>query len=145
MVPDIEQNTPHEVMRLILMGTELVLQSKLGDKWEHIYRVVLLPRFDAEYEICNWFTGTHPQSPYLNNMIAARAGPNGTRLTLFNARFNVRRASGQVERRMLQREAEFRDVLTTEFGIALSDSDLKAALAHVEQRGTKGPPHPFFA
>jgi N-hydroxyarylamine O-acetyltransferase len=77
------------------MGDELTLQSRLGDKWEHIYRVVFLPRFDAEYEICNWFTGTHPQSPYLNNLIAALPGPDATRLTLFNARFNVRRASGK--------------------------------------------------
>ncbi|MBA4100117.1 MAG: arylamine N-acetyltransferase [Rhodospirillum sp.] len=145
MVRDIAQTTPHEDMRLVAMGDELLLQSKLGNTWEHIYRVVQLPRVDAEYEMCNWFTGTHPQSPYLNNMIAARPGPNRTRLTLFNARFNVRHASGQVERRTLQGEAEYRDVLTKEFGIPLSDADLKTALAHIEQRGTKGPPHPFFA
>lgn len=64
-----------------------MVQSKLGDRWEHIYRVVLLPRFDAEYEICNWFTGTYPQSPDVNNLTAARPGPHRTRLTPFNARF----------------------------------------------------------
>jgi N-hydroxyarylamine O-acetyltransferase len=145
LAPQVEQDTPHETMRFVAMGEELTLQSKLGDQWEYIYRVVSLPRFDAEYEICNWFTGTHPQSPYINNLIAARPGPNKTRLTLFNARFNVRHASGQVERRTLQGEAEYRSVLTREFGIMLSDEDLRTALAHVEQRGTQGPPHPFFA
>lgn len=132
-------------MRFVPMGDELILQAKLGDQWEHIYRVVMLPRFDAEYEICNWFTGTHPQSPYLSNLIAARPGPGRTRLTLFNARFNVRHASGRVERRTLEGEGEYRSVLANEFGIKLSDEDLWTALAHVEQRGTKGPPHPFFA
>ena len=132
-------------MRFIAMGEELTLQSRLADRWEHIYRVVLLPRFDAEYEICNWFTGTHPESPYLNNLIAARPGPDRTRLTLFNGRFNVRHASGRVDRRMLDGEAEFRRVLEGDFGIALSDEELAMALANVEQRGTKGPPHPFFA
>ena len=83
-------------MRFITMGDELVLQSQLGNRWEHIYRVVFLPRVDAEYEICNWFTGSHPQSPYLNNLIAARPGPNRTRLTLFNSRYNVRFPSGEV-------------------------------------------------
>jgi N-hydroxyarylamine O-acetyltransferase len=141
----VEQETPHEVMRFIAMGDELTLQSRLGHKWEHIYRVVLLPRFNAEYEICNWFTGTHPQSPYLNNLIAALPGPEGTRLTLFNARFNVRYASGLVERRTLQNEAEYRTVLMEQFGVMLSDADLKAALANVEQRGERGAPHPFFA
>jgi N-hydroxyarylamine O-acetyltransferase len=143
--PFIEQDTPHETMRFIAMDGELTLQSKLADKWEHIYRVVLLPRFDAEYEICNWFTGTHPQSPYLNNMIATLPGPGGARLTLFNARFNVRHASGQAERRTLQTEAEYRTVLKDNFGISLSETDLSTALAHVEQRGTRGSPHPFFA
>jgi N-hydroxyarylamine O-acetyltransferase len=145
LLTDVEQDTPHEVMRFIAMGEELTLQCKLGDRWEHIYRVVPLPRFDAEYEICNWFTSTHPQSPYLNNLIAARPGPNKTRLTLFNARFNVRHASGKVERRILQDEADYRRILREEFGITLSDADLRAALAHVERRGTRGPPHPFFA
>jgi N-hydroxyarylamine O-acetyltransferase len=143
--PLIEQETPHETMRFIAMNGELILQSKLGDRWEHIYRVVSLPRFDAEYEICNWFTGTHPQSPYRNNMIAALPGPGGTRLTLFNARFNVRHPSGQVVRQTLQHELEYRNVLEKSFGIRLSDADLRTALAHVEQRGTRGPPHPFFA
>ena len=40
---DVEQGTPHEVMRFIAMGDELTLQSRLGDRWEHIYRVVFLP------------------------------------------------------------------------------------------------------
>jgi len=143
--PLIEQDTPHETMRFITMGEELTLQSRLGDRWEHIYRVVPLPRVDAEYEICNWFTGTHPQSPYLNNLIAARPGPDRTRLTLFNARFNVRHPSGRVERHTLQGEADFRRVLTEMFGLTLSDEDLRTALANVELRGTRGPPHPFFA
>jgi N-hydroxyarylamine O-acetyltransferase len=145
LVPLIEQETPHELMRFLAMGDELTLQCKLGDRWEHIYRVVSLPRVDAEYEIANWFTGTHPQSPYVNNMIAARPCPNRTRLTLFNGRFNVRHPSGQVDRRALESEEEFRNALTNDFGLRLSDDDLRTALAHVKQRGTRGPPHPFFA
>jgi N-hydroxyarylamine O-acetyltransferase len=106
---------------------------------------VSLPRVDAEYEIANWFTASHPQSPYLANLIAARPGAGRTRLTLFNARFNVRHASGVVERRILDGEADFRDVLTNAFGLALADAELRQALAHVAQRATSGPPHPFFA
>jgi len=142
---DEEQETPHEIMRFIAMGDELVLQSKLGSGWEHIYRVVFLPRVDAEYEICNWFTASHPQSPYLSNMIAARPGPNRTRLTLFNSRFNVRHPSGEVDRRMLKGRDEFREVLTNDFGLRFSEAELQTAVTHMEQRATAGPPHPFFA
>jgi N-hydroxyarylamine O-acetyltransferase len=72
-------------------------------------------------------------------------GPNGTRLTLFNARFNVRHASGQVERHTLESEDEYRAVLRDRFGVMLSADDLRTALANVERRGSPGPPHPFFA
>ena len=145
LAPGVEQETPHEIMRFIAMGDELVLQSKLGDIWEHIYRVVSLPRVDAEYEICNWFTASHPDSPYRANLIAARPGPNRTRLTLFNARLTVRHAGGAVERRTLASAAEYRAALAETFGLALSDADLARAIDTVERKGTRGPPHPFFA
>jgi N-hydroxyarylamine O-acetyltransferase len=143
--PDLEQDTPHEVMRFIRMGDELTLQSKLGDRWEHIYRVVLLPRVDAEYEICNWFTASHPDSPYRANLIAARPGPGKTRTTLFNARLNVRHANGEVERRTLSDAAEYRDVLAGTFGLKLTDDELARALKTVAEKGAHGAPHPFFA
>jgi N-hydroxyarylamine O-acetyltransferase len=145
LLVDEEQESPHEIMRFVAMGDELVLQSKLGNNWEHIYRVVLLPRIDAEYAICNWFTATHPKSPHLNNLIAARPGPNGTRLTLFNSRLSVRYPSGEVDRRIISGSEAFRDVLTKDFGIRLSDLDLQAAVTNMEQRGTSGAPHPSFA
>lgn len=143
--PLLEQATPHETMRFITMGDELTLQAQLGDKWEHIYRVVPHPRFDAEYEIANWYTASHPDSPYLSNIIAARPGPDRTRLTLFNARLNIRDDGGRVERRILDGESEYRDVLEKLFGVALTDDELRAALATAEERGTRGAPHPFFA
>src|SRR6185295_390672 len=102
------------------------------------------PRFDAEYEIANWYTGSHPGSPYLNNIIAARPGPERTRLTLFNARLNIRDDAGRVERRVLDGESEYREVLEKLFGVFLTDCELRAALAAVEERGTRGAPHPFF-
>ena len=145
LAPLAEQGTPHEVMRFLPMGEELTLQSWVGGGWAHIYRVVPLPRVDAEYEICNWFAASQPQSPYLNNMIAARPGPDGTRLTLFNARFIVRHLSGRADRRELKGESEFREVLENAFDIHLSRDELRTALANVETRGTRGPPHPFFA
>jgi N-hydroxyarylamine O-acetyltransferase len=143
LLRDVEQDTPHETMRFIAMGDELVLQSRLGDRWEHIYRVVSLPRLDAEYEICNWFTASHPDSPYRNNLIAARPGPNRTRVTMFNARLNVRHSTGEVERRQLRSAAEHRDVLAETFGIALSGAELQQALDTIDRKGTRGQPHSF--
>jgi N-hydroxyarylamine O-acetyltransferase len=145
MSADLEQDTPHELMRFIRMDDELTLQSRLGDRWAHIYRVVLLPRVDAEYEICNWYTASHPDSPYRRNLIAARPGRGRTRITLFNARLTVRHCNGEVERRNLADKDQYRDVLAKMFGLALSEDDLALALETVARKGTRGAPHPFFA
>jgi len=141
----IEQPTPHETMRFVAMGEELLLQAKLRDGWNHIYRVVPHPRFDAEYDIANWYTGTHPQSPYISNLIAASPGPGRTRLTLFNDRLTIRDSMGNAERQMLSSEADFRRALIDKFGVHLSETDLRNALARAADRGWRDGPHPFFA
>jgi N-hydroxyarylamine O-acetyltransferase len=143
--PHVEQETPHETMRFVDVGGELTLQSKLGDSWAHVYRVIPYPRYDGEYEITNWYTSTHPDAPYHSNMIAARPGPNRTRITLFNARVTVRHPDGRSERRKLDGNDQYRRVLHEEFGLNVSDEDLAMMLEVAEQRGAKGAPHPFFS
>jgi N-hydroxyarylamine O-acetyltransferase len=142
--PLVEQATPHETMRFLLMGEELVLQARLGDRWEHIYRVVPLPRVDAEYEIANWYTATHPASAFTNNLIAARPGVDGTRLTLFNDRLTIRHPTGAAERRSLQDTGDYRAVLADVFGLELSKAKVDAILDAIERKGARGSSHPFF-
>lgn len=141
----VEQETPHEPMRFIDVGGELTLQARLRDAWEHIYRVIPYPRYDGEYEITNWYTGTHPDAPYQSNIIAARPGPNRTRITLFNRRLTIRHATGEAERRILKDEVDFRSVLRGEFAIQMSDEEIAACIDVMERKGEKGAPHPFFA
>ena len=145
LVPQIEQETPHEVMRFIDIGGELTLQARLKHGWEHIYRVIPYPRYDGEYEITNWYTATHPETPYQGNVIVARPGPNRTRITMYNARVTVRDADGHAEKRWLATENEFCDVLRGEFGLNMSDQDIDQCVAVMKQKGTGDAPHPFFA
>jgi N-hydroxyarylamine O-acetyltransferase len=141
----IEQATPHERMRFIDVGGELTLQSKLRDMWEHIYRVIPYPRYDGEYEITNWYTGTHPDAPYQSNIIVARPGPDRTRITMFNRRVTVRHGTGDADRRHLNDEVEFRSVLRGEFGLNMTDEEIRICIDVMEQKGEQGAPHPFFA
>jgi N-hydroxyarylamine O-acetyltransferase len=141
----IVQETPHEPMRFIDVGGELTLQARLRNDWEHIYRVIPYPRYDGEYEITNWYTGTHPDAPYQSNIIAARPGPDRTRITMFNRRVTVRHASGEADRRHLEDEAQFRTVLRDEFGLNMTDDEIRTCIDVMERKGEKGAPHPFFA
>lgn len=47
-------------MRLLPVGTELVLQTKLGNTWDNLWRLCSHPVVDADYDVANWFTATHP-------------------------------------------------------------------------------------
>lgn len=141
----VAQDTPHEPMRFIDVEGELTLQAKLRDVWEHIYRVIPYPRYDGEYEITNWYTGTHPDAPYQSNIIAARPGPDRSRVTLFNRRLTVRKANGEAERRLLHDEMEFGSVLRNDFGLAMTDDEIRGCIDVMERKGEKGAPHPFFA
>jgi N-hydroxyarylamine O-acetyltransferase len=145
LAPQTEQQTPHEVMRFIDVGGELTLQARLKHGWQHIYRVIPYPRYDGEYEITNWYTGTHPETPYQGNIIVAKPGPNRTRITMYNARVTVRDADGQAKKRWLATEIEFRDVLRGEFGLNMSDEDIDRCVAVMKAKGTGDAPHPFFA
>lgn len=143
--PQIEQETPHELMRFIDVGGDLTLQARLKHGWQHIYRVIPYPRYDGEYEITNWYTGTHPETPYQGNIIVAKPGPNRTRITMYNARVTVRDADGHAEKRWLAADSEFRSVLQAEFGLDMSDEDIDRCVAVMKAKGTGDTPHPFFA
>jgi len=145
LAPQIEQDTPHEVMRFIDVGGELTLQAQLKHGWEHIYRVIPYPRYDGEYEITNWYTATDPDTPYQGNIIVAKPGPNGRRITMYNARVTVRDAEGRAEKRWLATEREFKDVLRGEFGLNISDQQIDECVAVMKAKGTGDAPHPFFA
>ena len=145
LAPKVEQETPHELMRFVDVDGELTLQAQLKDDWHHIYRVIPYPRYDAEYEITNWYTATHPETPYQGNIIAAKPGPKGSRTTMYNARVTIRDADGRAEKRWLADETEFNDVLRGEFGLNMSDQDIEDCVAVMKSRGTGDAPHPFFA
>jgi N-hydroxyarylamine O-acetyltransferase len=145
LTPQIEQETPHEIMRFIDVGGELTLQAQFKRGWQHIYRVIPYPRYDAEYEITNWYTATHPDTPYPGNIIVALPGPNRSRITMYNARVTVRDAEGNAEKRWLATDREFRDVLRGEFKLNMSDQDIDECVAVMKAKGTGDAPHPFFA
>ena len=143
--PLVEQETPHEVMRFIDVGGELTLQARFKRGWEHIYRLIPYPRYDGEYEITNWYTATHPETPYQGNIIVAKPGPNRTRVTMYNARVTVRDADGRADKRWLANDCEYHDMLRGEFGLNMTDQEIDQCIAVMKERGTGDAPHPFFS
>lgn len=145
MTPNQEQETPHETMRLLPAGDEISLQALVSGAWQSIYRLSPHPVLDADYGVVNWFNATHPQSLFVNNMIATRPGPDRLRYTLFNGRLTTRRAGQPVDRVTLPDAAAHESALRDTFQLQPSADDLAEAITKLARRVDHGGTHPFFS
>jgi N-hydroxyarylamine O-acetyltransferase len=114
---DEEQHTPHERRRIVREGDHFLLQALLGDSWTDVYEFTgeTMPAIDRE--VANWFTSTHPRSHFKSTLMAARAAPEGGRITLQDRELKWRRRDGQAEVRTLQSAEDLLAALRTEFGL----------------------------
>jgi N-hydroxyarylamine O-acetyltransferase len=120
LMPDIEQQTPHEPFRLLRDGEQFTLQCKLLDKWASFYRFELHPQEPIDYEVANHYVSTWPTSHFVNSLIAARAMPEG-RYGLRDNRLSIHRLGGASEQRVLAGATEVSAVLREFFGIVVPD------------------------
>lgn len=127
------QDTPHGAFQLEAMGPEFNQQSNWSGAWETHYSFTLDEQILDDYEASNWYRATHPQSPFVNNLMCAR--PLGLqRFGLLNDVFTVRNADGsEPKRRILRDPDELMDVLEDSFGLTLPAprADLATKLARV--------------
>jgi len=129
--PDIEQGTPHETFRLTRAGQDFVMQVKLGGTWKPLYRFDLQEQFLPDYEVTNWYLSNHPESHFVNGLIAARPAPD-RRYALRNNELAVHHLNGNTERRVLATATELRAALEGPFRLILPDApELNAALGRL--------------
>src|SRR5204863_4246721 len=108
---------PHEPFR-ITRGSDFTLEAKLRGEWKPLYGFSLQEHLLPDYEMANWYVSSHPQSRFVNGLIAARAMPD-RRYALLNNEFAVHYLNGRTERRVLTEPSEIRGVLQGPFRIAL--------------------------
>jgi N-hydroxyarylamine O-acetyltransferase len=129
--PDTEQATPHEPFRLLRAGDEFVMQSKIRGTWKPLYRFDLQEQFLPDYEVTSWYLSNHPDSHFVNGLLAARPAPD-RRYALRNNELAVHYLNGGSERRILTSAAELRETLEGPFRLTLPDApELDAALARL--------------
>jgi N-hydroxyarylamine O-acetyltransferase len=130
------QQTPHGEVRVDPVGSEFELHAHLDGAWQALYRFSLEEHLLQDYEAPNWYRSTHPDSPFVRNLMVARPLPDG-RLGLLNDQFTVRTNDGEVSRHKLRNGVEIVEVLDEEFGIALPlpRRDLERALQRFVGKG----------
>ena len=72
-------------------------------------------RFDRDWP--NWYTSAHPASHFKTRLLAARALPDGGRLTLTNRELSVRVRGEAVQTRMLDTPEDLLATLAEQFGL----------------------------
>ncbi len=115
---DGEQETPLEPRRISSRDGALgfLHQARLGLEWVDLYEFTLQPAAAIDFEMGNWFSCTHPQAHFTNNLVATRV--DGTRrLSIFNREFLVRELDGSAQRHEIQSPAELIAILGERFGL----------------------------
>jgi N-hydroxyarylamine O-acetyltransferase len=123
------QQTPHERFRIDAIDEGgFLLLAELGDKWAPVYQFDLVPQLGADNVLGNFYVNFHPDSLFVNNLLASRA-VRGTRYSLFNGEFST--YTPEPTHSQLKDVGELRAVLRDSFGISLPDGaeELDDALA----------------
>jgi N-hydroxyarylamine O-acetyltransferase len=68
--------------RVVEDGPELVLQTTHDREWIDLYGFVPEPVPFVDVETSNWFTCTHPRSPFVTGLIVSAQQPDGTRVSV---------------------------------------------------------------
>jgi N-hydroxyarylamine O-acetyltransferase len=116
-----EQQTTHETFRVLPLDEEYVLQAKVQGTWKPLYRFGLQEQFTADYEVSNWFTSTHPRSPFVNGLMLAKTTADA-RYALRNYELSIHHVSGKTEKQVLTSPAQLKTVLEEVFQLAVPTS-----------------------
>jgi N-hydroxyarylamine O-acetyltransferase len=109
------QDTRHGPYRVTPTEEGYLVEVRFDTEWRAMYELSREPQRDIDYELPNWFTSTHPASPFRQRLMVARTTPQA-RYTLLNNRFTVRRPGAAAEKRTLSRDG-LEQVLTDVFAL----------------------------
>ena len=68
--------------RIVEEGPELVLQTVRAGRWADVYAFAPQASPPVDLETSNWFTATHPHSPFVTGLIVSTQSGDGSRTTL---------------------------------------------------------------
>ncbi len=111
-----EQDTPHDRRRLVRRDGHFVQQVLFAGEWQDVNLFRPEPAAPVDLELGNWYSHTHPQAHFRNNLLVARATPDGRR-TLFNREYTERHRDGRADKRELATPDELLAVLADHFDL----------------------------
>ncbi|HZD91776.1 MAG TPA: arylamine N-acetyltransferase [Pseudolabrys sp.] len=132
---DALQPSRHESFRIARGAGTVIVEAQRHDAWLPLYEVYPDPQLAIDYEVANWFTATHAESPFRRNLIAARTTP-AARYALLDNRLTARKPGGDIEQRMLDADA-LETALAEIFGLPVAP-DWRPAIEAAVGRAAAG-------
>jgi len=80
--PGVEHEQSGWRFRVVEEEPELVLQTAQGDEWVDVYGFLPRPVPFVDLETSNWFTSTHPRSPFVTGLVVSVQADDGARTLL---------------------------------------------------------------
>lgn len=122
ITPYTPQNTPHESYRLI-PGAEdsYTLQVDVKDEWKPVYQFERQQHYLSDYEVLNWYTSTHPESPFVKGLIAGRT-THGQRYALRNKTWKIHYTYGDTLEYTISDANELEQVLSDTFRLSIPET-----------------------
>jgi N-hydroxyarylamine O-acetyltransferase len=116
--PGIEHEQSGWQFRVVQDGAELVLRTLKDGEWRDLYGFVPEPAPLIDLEVSNWYTSTHPRSPFVTGLTVAAHRADGSRLVLNNwAELELSEQTPErIEARAVDR-AEVPQLLASRFGL----------------------------
>jgi len=123
---DATSEQPGGAYRVVTEGTARVLQLHHRNGWQDLYGFTLAPAYPIDFEVANFFTSTHPRSPFLKTLTVQTALPEA-RHVLRGRKYSIRR--GDSEETLELADGEIVRLLRERFGLQLSEEDVIRALS----------------
>ena len=131
LITDEEQQTPLGAFRLVTVGAEFKLQSRIGETWASLYRFDLQRQHPIDYEAGNYYLATNPLSHFTQRLSVARTAAEG-RHALLNNTLHFHRTGRPSKTTVLDSTAAIRDALDRVFGVEVPDiGAFEAAIARL--------------
>ena len=126
------QDSAHGRYRLVATtyGRRLEIDTG-GAAWQALYEIMDEVPQAEDFEVGNWFTSTHPASPFAEHLIVTRVDAAG-RLILYETELTIRLSDGTTRRESLPLR-DIESVLQEMFGLSV-DLELRTVLEKIASR-----------
>lgn len=135
--PDLVQETRHEDHRIVRDGENFTIQANLGqanlgpadgsERWENVVEFTLTPQSSVDYDLSSWYTSTHPDSLFTNNLIVERPSEEARRMIFNNTFIERKRGEDQTVYEIADID-EMGELLDRHFGLRVETDEQRKAL-----------------